>query len=50
MTQSEKVKIVSKILKRKFKNLTAEEIIHLSFQIVESLDEPVTKVEVKPND
>jgi hypothetical protein len=49
MTQSEKVKIVTKILKRRFNNLTAEELIHISFQIVESLDEPVTKVEVKPS-
>lgn len=49
MTQSEKVKIVSKILKRRFNNLTAEELIHISFEIVENLDEQVTKVEVKPS-
>jgi hypothetical protein len=50
MTQSEKVKIVSKILKKRFNNLSADELIHISFQIVESLDEPVSKVEVKPNE
>lgn len=44
MTQSEKVKTVAKILKKRFTNLTAEEVIHISFQIVEALDEPPTKV------
>lgn len=44
MTQSEKVKVVAKLLKKRFNNLTAEELIHISFEIVEALDEPVTKV------
>lgn len=44
MTQSEKVKVVVKILKKRFNNLTAEEVVHIAFQIVEALDEPPTKV------
>lgn len=44
MTQSEKVKVVAKILKKRFNNLTAEELIHISFSIVEALDEPPSKV------
>lgn len=39
MTQSEKVTIVAKILKKRFPNLTTEETIHISFLIVEKLDE-----------
>lgn len=46
MTQSEKVKAVAKILKKRFPNLTTEETIHVAFQIVETLEEPPTKVEV----
>jgi len=44
MTQSEKVKSVAKILKKRFPNLTTEEKIHIAFQIVETLDETVNKV------
>ena len=44
MTQSEKVKVVAKILKKRFPNLTTEETIHLAFQLVEAIDEPPTKV------
>ena len=54
MTQTEKVKVVSKILKRRFKDihLTSAQIIHISFEIVEHLEESETPtlVEVKSND
>jgi hypothetical protein len=39
MTQSEKVKLVAKILKTRFPNLTVEETIDIAFKIVEALDE-----------
>jgi len=49
MTQSEKVKIVATILKKRFNNLTVSELVNLSFSIVETLEEAETKVEL-PND
>lgn len=49
MTQSEKVKIVAAILKKRFNNLTVSELVNLSFSIVETLEEAETKVEL-PND
>lgn len=39
MTQAEKVKAVSKILKAKFSNLTVEETIDLTYKILEALEE-----------
>lgn len=38
MTQSEKVTKVAKILKIRFPNLTVEETISLSFQIIEAIE------------
>lgn len=39
MTNSEKVKAVAAILKKRFGNLTVEETIELAFQIVEALEQ-----------
>ena len=47
MAQAGPVKIVAKILKKRFKELSAMEAIHISYEIMEAL-EKVTKVEVKP--
>jgi hypothetical protein len=38
MTQQEKVKAVSKILKAKFTNLTVEDTIDLSYKILDSIE------------
>jgi hypothetical protein len=40
MTQKIKVMIVVKILKERFPNVGALEILELSYKIVEALDEP----------
>ena len=47
MAQAGKVKIVAKVLKKRFKELSAMEAIHIAYEIIEAL-EKVTKVEVKP--
>jgi hypothetical protein len=39
MTQAEKVKAISKILKAKFTNLTVEETVDLAFRILEAVEE-----------
>jgi hypothetical protein len=44
MMDSEKVKKIAKILKKRFPNLTTEETIHIAFQILEVTNEPQTKV------
>lgn len=38
LTQSEKVKRIAEILKKKFTNLTAMELIDLSYAILESIE------------
>jgi hypothetical protein len=48
MTQSEKIVVVSKILKKRFK-LSNKKAMFVAWIILNSIDEPVTLVEVKPN-
>ena len=49
MTRSERVKKVARILKKKFPNINHEEVVFIAWLIIEALEEPVTKVEVKPD-
>ena len=52
MTQSEKVKIVARVLKKQLNvvgGMTNEEAIVLAHKIIEALEKPPSKVEVKPN-
>lgn len=39
MTQSEKIKAIAAILKKKFTNLTVEETIDLAFRILEVIED-----------
>ena len=50
LTQSEKVKKVARILKKKLSSLTPEEAVLTAWMIVEVLDETPSKIEVKPNE
>lgn len=48
MRQIEKIRLVAKILKDKLPpNTTIEETVNIAFTIVEALDPPVKKVEIK---
>ncbi len=40
MTQAEKVKAIAKVLKGKFTNLTVQEVIDISYKILEAIEEP----------
>lgn len=42
--QSERVKVVARILKKKFTDLTNTEAIHIGYLIVEALDKQPDKV------
>lgn len=44
MTQSEKVKVVAKILKKRYPDTTHEEAVFTAWLVVEALDAPPTKV------
>jgi hypothetical protein len=44
MTIPEKIKAITKILKKRFPNLTTDETIEIACQIVEVLDEPSDKM------
>jgi hypothetical protein len=46
MTQSEQVKIVARVLKKRIPNLSHEEVVFIAWLVVEALEEPPTKVEV----
>lgn len=48
MTQSERIKIVARVLKKQVAGMTNEHAIVLAHRILETLDKP-EKVEVKPN-
>lgn len=39
MTQAEKIKAIAKILKTKFTNLSVEQTIDLSYQILEAIED-----------
>jgi hypothetical protein len=52
MTQSEKVKMVGRIIKKQMNligGMTNEQCIVLAHQIIVALERDATKVEVKPN-
>lgn len=48
MTHAEKVKKIAKILKKNFPDIDTARTIHISFTIIEALEEPASKVEIKP--
>ena len=41
MTQAEKVKVIAKVLKATFVNLTEVEVINIAYEILEALEEPI---------
>jgi hypothetical protein len=50
MTHAEKIKKIVKILKKNFPDTDNARAIHIGFQIVEALEEPASKVEIKPDE
>jgi hypothetical protein len=50
MTYLDKIKIVTEILKKRFPNMTPEEVVNTSFEIIEALFGPPTKFEEKKDD
>jgi hypothetical protein len=48
VTHAEKVKKIAKILKKNFPDIDTARTIHISFTIIEALEEPASKVEIKP--
>ncbi len=50
MTRSNRVKLIAQILKKHFRNLSTGKTIEVAFEIMESLDEDIERVEVNPDE